>query len=261
MKQTGIYKIENTINGKVYIGQSVDINKRITVHKSNANNPKIGRAHDLYIYTAIRKHGIENFDFSIVELCDRSELNARERYWIAYYKSNHKEHGYNLNDGGNSIYVKHQTNNSNITPRKQHIEEIKRLLVETDMSIQAIAKQFNMTIESITNINRGHSWHNEDSVYPLRDTRKKTYYYCPQCGKRLSCKYSKLCRQCDSKRQSTLQGFPGIETFTSDIYKYSAKELSEKYGVTTTTISRWAKRYNIPFRDIYLRRILKHEQV
>lgn len=262
MKQTGIYKIENLINGKVYIGQSVDINSRITTHKSNANNPKIGKAHDLYIYAAIRKHGIENFDFSIVELCDKSELNEKERYWIAYYKSNQKEHGYNLNDGGNSIYVKHQTSNSNVTPRKQHIEEIKRLLVETDMSIQEIAKQFNMTTNSITSINRGHSWHNEDSVYPLRDTRKKTYYYCPQCGKRLSCKYSKLCRQCDSERQHIIRGhFPGIATLSQDVDNYGLKELSKKYGVSEQTVYRWSKKYDIPLKGWNQRRRLKYEQV
>ncbi len=262
MKKTGIYKIENTINGKVYIGQSVDINKRITVHKSNANNPKIGKAHDLYIYTAIRKHGIENFDFSIVELCDRPELNAKERYWIAYYKSNQKEHGYNLNDGGNTIYVKHKTINSNITPRKQHIEEIKRLLVETDMSIQEIAKRYSMTTESITNINRGHSWHNEDSKYPLRDTRKKTYYYCPQCGKRLSCKYSKLCRKCDSERQHIVRGnFPGTDVFSSDVDNYGLRELSKKYGVSEQTVYRWSKKYDIPLKGWNQRRRLKYEQV
>ena len=262
LKQTGIYKIENKVNGKVYIGQSVNIRKRIMTHKYNANNPKIGKAHDLYIYSAIRKHGIENFDFSIVELCDKSELDEKERYWIAYYKSNQSNHGYNLNDGGNSIYVKHLKSDSNVTPKKHHIEEIKKLLTDTDLSIQEIAKRYNMTTASITNINRGHSWHNEDSVYPLRDTRKKTFYYCQKCGKKLSCKYSKLCKKCDAERQEIVRGhFPGIETFKQDIDNYGLRELSKKYGACEATICKWSKKYNIPLKGWNQTRRLKYEQV
>ena len=261
-KLIGIYKITNNANGKVYIGQSVNIKKRFIQHRYRSNDTSDPKTYSLYLYAAMRKHGLENFDFSIVELCDKSELNTKERYWISYYKSNQKEHGYNLNDGGNSIYVKHQTGKSNVTQRKQHIAEINRLLVETDLSIQEIAKRYHMTPESITNINRGHSWYNEDSVYPLRDTRAKTFYYCPQCGKRLSCKYSKLCKKCDSERQHFVRGhFPGIEAFTIDIDNYGLRELSKKYGTSEGTICKWAKKYNIPLKGWSQTRRLKYEQV
>lgn len=93
----GIYKIENSINKKVYIGQSLDIKKRWREHKSAAFNVN-SKDYNMVIYKAIRKYGLENFQFSILEECSREDLNARECYWIEYYNSYKK--GYNASKGG-----------------------------------------------------------------------------------------------------------------------------------------------------------------
>ena len=66
----GIYKIENLINGKVYIGQSIEIEKRWQKHL-NAKD-------DFLIHKALRKYGKSNFSFSILEECAINELDARE---------------------------------------------------------------------------------------------------------------------------------------------------------------------------------------
>ena len=66
MKIQGIYKIINCINGKIYIGQSTDIKTRFSCHKHNALVKKINRP----LYTSIRKYGIENFEFIILEKVD-----------------------------------------------------------------------------------------------------------------------------------------------------------------------------------------------
>lgn len=66
----GIYKIENLINGKVYIGQSIEIEKRWQKHL-NAKD-------DFLIHKALRKYGKANFSFSILEECAINELDARE---------------------------------------------------------------------------------------------------------------------------------------------------------------------------------------
>lgn len=92
----GIYKITNQVNGKVYIGQSVNIKRRWIEHKSNAN---IGKKSALY--DDIRKFGFEKFTLDIIEECEKEELNEREIYWIAFYSSNNPEVGYNKNKGGN----------------------------------------------------------------------------------------------------------------------------------------------------------------
>lgn len=97
----GIYKIENLINHKVYIGQSTNIYDRWNAHRL------YGRANDKYIhepwynyplYCAMRKYGLENFEFSIIECTSMQQLDERERYWIEYYDS--YNNGYNATTGG-----------------------------------------------------------------------------------------------------------------------------------------------------------------
>lgn len=96
----GIYKITNKINGKCYIGQSVNIKQRWREHKSLINGIA-GTEYSYYpIYQAFHKYGIENFQFDILEECEIEKLNIRERYWINYYKSNDSNKGYNQNSGG-----------------------------------------------------------------------------------------------------------------------------------------------------------------
>ena len=100
----GIYKITNLVNGKIYIGQSVDIYRRWEQHK------KIGRSKKGYkgyrnqpLYRALRKYGEQNFSFEIIEVCSQDMILEREEYWIKYYDctiSNNK--GYNLTGGGKS---------------------------------------------------------------------------------------------------------------------------------------------------------------
>ena len=86
----GIYKITKKNNGKTYIGQSNDIERRFTEHKYK---------NDLAIDKAIQKYGIDAFTYEVIEECSLDELNAREIYWIEYYDS-YKGFGYNCNAGG-----------------------------------------------------------------------------------------------------------------------------------------------------------------
>lgn len=91
----GIYKITNLLNGKCYVGQSIDIEKRWAEHKSIYNHPRCSNYH---IYRAFRKYGIENFSFSVIEECEQALLNEREKFWIQHHNS--FECGYNMTIGG-----------------------------------------------------------------------------------------------------------------------------------------------------------------
>lgn len=62
--------IQNQINDKIYIGLSVDIEKRWITHKNQYNNSSSKEFYKL-LYIAMRKYGIENFKFSVVELCQK----------------------------------------------------------------------------------------------------------------------------------------------------------------------------------------------
>lgn len=91
----GIYKITNLLNGKMYIGQSVDIEKRWSTHKAELKN---NYHYNIHLQNAWNKYGEENFEFSIVEECNIDQLNQREIYWISNFDS--YENGYNLTSGG-----------------------------------------------------------------------------------------------------------------------------------------------------------------
>lgn len=81
----GIYKITNNINEKSYIGQSIDIKKRFSRHKYNAVTIG-GRGYMYPLSQAIRKYGLENFSFEILEECSEAELNKRELFYYNLYK-------------------------------------------------------------------------------------------------------------------------------------------------------------------------------
>ena len=67
----GIYKITKKENGKSYIGQSNDIERRIKEHQYKT---------DLAIELAIRKYGIDAFNYEVLEQCSLEELDAKEIY-------------------------------------------------------------------------------------------------------------------------------------------------------------------------------------
>ena len=85
----GIYKIENKINGKVYIGQSINIKIRWQQHKREANCNRRNAPLD----NALSKYGLDNFTFEVLEECSQELLNEKEIFWIAHYKSNDRDFG------------------------------------------------------------------------------------------------------------------------------------------------------------------------
>ncbi|AKQ08406.1 homing endonuclease [Bacillus phage PBC2] len=93
-----VYMIVNTINDKAYIGKTTNIQRRMSRHKSDAINGV-----NKYLYNGMRKHGIENFIYYILEEAySESELNDLEIYYIALYDT-YKGYGYNMSEGGDGF--------------------------------------------------------------------------------------------------------------------------------------------------------------
>ena len=91
----GIYQIRNLLNGKIYIGQSMDIEKRWSTHRAEL---KHNYHHNIHLQSAWNKYGEESFEFSIIEECNMDQLDQREIYWISIFNS--YENVYNLTSGG-----------------------------------------------------------------------------------------------------------------------------------------------------------------
>ena len=91
-----IYKITNKINGKSYIGQTIqNVKERFYQHCATKCSQAIL---NMVIHKAINKYGKSNFTIEVIEEVESTNLNDRERYWIKYYNS--YNNGYNATKGG-----------------------------------------------------------------------------------------------------------------------------------------------------------------
>ena len=240
----GIYKITNLVNGKSYIGQSVNIQKRFNAHKSVAFNPN-DKNYNYPLYRAIRKYGIENFSFDVLEECDISELNNKEIYYISKYNT-HGEFGYNQDDGGDQASHYLKLSNELVT------KIIHRLKTTLDNS-NDIGKDFGVTGRTIRSINSGEYYYQESETYPIRPplymlnedrTIKEAEYFCNECGRKIVTKGSR-CVECGQKSQRKADRPDPIEL---------AKLVKEKgfmatgriFGVDGNSIKKWCEIYGIP---------------
>ena len=95
-----IYKVTNTINGKVYIGQTMRKPASRWRQHINSSMCETYNDYNVYFHIAIRKYGQDAFLFEEIEICSNAELDDREIFWIDYYQSFNHEYGYNLTLGG-----------------------------------------------------------------------------------------------------------------------------------------------------------------
>jgi group I intron endonuclease len=98
----GIYRIVNKVNGKSYVGQSVNIEKRLKTHFWAAFKEHLP-SYNYHIYQAIRKYGKENFETEILETIPNIDIEKLNELEIKYIKQfNSYEKGYNMNTGGDN---------------------------------------------------------------------------------------------------------------------------------------------------------------
>lgn len=120
-KCAGIYCIKNNVNGKCYIGQAIKLQKRLKAHWNSWQNPIYEH---IALYRAFKKHGIENFEITVLRTIQDSldwrtkpKLDELEKKYIEEYDS--FNNGYNSTLGGDGGVLGYK-----------HTEETKKQLQE-----------------------------------------------------------------------------------------------------------------------------------
>lgn len=93
MKVCGIYTITNIVNGKMYVGQSVDIFGRWIDHKSELRKDNHVNS---YLQKTWNKYGEEKFLFEVLEECEEQFLYTIEHYWATILNVHNPKYGYNI---------------------------------------------------------------------------------------------------------------------------------------------------------------------
>lgn len=147
----GIYSITNIVNGKKYVGQSVNVKSRIRNHRWALNHNCHQNDH---LQKSFNKYGKDCFVFDIVCECQEDQLDELERFYIDLYNCIDSNFGYNSETGGNlnkhlsqevrlKMSIMRKGENSGMWG-KNHTEETKAIMREKalgrHMSDEAKAK-------------------------------------------------------------------------------------------------------------------------
>lgn len=119
----GIYLITNTINNKQYVGQSVDILKRWIQHEFSDSKKEL--------YEDIKKYGLINFTFQVLEECNPRLLDEHEYFWINELDT--YDNGYNNTRGNVSLI--NRLVESGIKPDQLSRSDIERIKSQLDYYI------------------------------------------------------------------------------------------------------------------------------
>lgn len=144
----------NRCNGKSYIGQSVNIERRYNEHRFRTVESSL-------FHDELRYYGFHNFDFYVLEECCISDLNDKEVYYIKKYNTLFPN-GYNMTSGGTCPHVNKLKSITDIDAIIQH-------LMTDELTNGEIGRMFGISDQMVSNKNRGRCWRRDNITYPIRD--------------------------------------------------------------------------------------------
>lgn len=247
----GVYKIENKINHKVYIGRSNDISRRFQEHQRDYKKKK------KVLYSAMRKYGLDNFDFQLLEQCSYEESFEKEKMYIQDYDA--YLNGYNATLGGEDGCP---------SSLLHIIKDIIKDLQQDDMTMVQIGAKYGIASTTVSMINQGKRCFQNDVAYPVREiatTRnvKKmcekypnariskvngkfvVKYYCVDCGCEIHKAGATRCVKCKSVSERKCVR-PDKKTLITAVQNANFSKVGEQYGVSDNTIRKWLKGYHLP---------------
>lgn len=136
-----IYKVTNKINGKIYIGQTIQsVKDRWHRHcgKSGISKAEL----NTHFKRAILKYGKENFTIETIEVCDSTKLNDREKFYISYYNSYINGYNYTIVGQGDTKPFK--------TSEESETQIIS--LYNYGFSLREIGREFNLDKTTVKGI-------------------------------------------------------------------------------------------------------------
>jgi len=213
-----IYKIENMVNGRVYIGQTVrDYKTRIKEHKYKLKN---GTHHNKHLQNAYRKYGFENLQFALLETCVLDEIDNKEKEWILKYKE--KSISYNLEDGGHHSKKLSKQTIEKIS--KQHYKPVVLLnTLEEFSSMKEASVKYGVCNSGITSSCRKE----RDFSGRMPNGEWMVWRYKEEVD---------LNEEVSFRRKTTNNKKKVVCINTKEIFN-SAKEASIKYGINPTNIN------------------------
>lgn len=244
----GIYVITNQITKKQYVGQSLYLHRRKREHFESSSK-KTDR-HNSYLHSDILKYGPGAFTFEILEEIEDKELRLqRERYWIKKLNTVYPN-GYNFGLGGNHCCKSKVTE----AQLKNIVEDLK-----SGLSAKQIKAKYNISIQTVTDINVGRYHKIEGENYPLRkkpavcydtETHQIIERKCPICGKPLVWNSSSVCLECSYKqRELKIYGRCG-EDLKQELSEFLSQNknitwIGRYYGVSFHSIEKKLKKYHL----------------
>lgn len=161
----GIYKITNKLNGKAYIGQSNDIERRFKEHQQKGESSRIP------LDIAIQKYGKDNFIYEIIEECSLEELNQKEQYWIATL--NTVKNGYNCSEGGEQQSIGENNGRSKLT--EEDVKKIRQAYADHKKQKEVYEEYKDIiSFGYFQNLWQGRSWKH---IMPEVFTKENKEYY------------------------------------------------------------------------------------
>lgn len=160
-----IYCFINKINNKKYIGQTSNLNRRISEHKYRSGKD------NLPFHNAIMKYGIKSFEIKILieNVSTQEKLNEYEKFFIKRYKTGSKKFGYNISSGGsNGNVFKYMSENELLELKKKRSESSKEFWSKKSKEER---KEIN---KKISKANKGRPKTDEEKR-KISDTLKRLY--------------------------------------------------------------------------------------